>query len=137
MDRGWQRIIARVTYTDSAGQSVVQTVTDSFTVAEQAGLDAVLRPNPVRGDPAQVTLSLELNRPGSLQIEIFNLEGERVGSSLRTVVPKVTTADFDLPLLQGSGAPADLASGTYLVNIQWRGDGGERAGAMKPLVVIR
>jgi hypothetical protein len=136
-DLGLQVLTARVISQDQSLTEVVQVVADSFYVAEQAGLNVVLKPNPVRGDPDAAILEVELNRAGSLQVEIFNLEGQRVGSSVRNVVPKVTTPILQLPLLAGSGTPAELASGTYLVNVQWRGDGGESAGAMKPWVVIR
>lgn len=136
-DRGWLEITAVVTATDSVGRGWTATARDSFVVTEQAGLDVTLTPNPVRGDPGQATLRLELNRQGTLQVEIYTLEGERVGGSVRDVVPRVTTASYSLPLFEGSGAPTDLASGTYLVNVQWRGDGDERAGAQRPLVIIR
>jgi hypothetical protein len=139
-DGGWNRIVARVTYADSAGQPVVQAVTDSFNVdvTTQPALQVILNPNPVRGDPASTMLEIvTLNLPGTLTTEVFDLEGQRVASSVRDVVPRVTEAKYSYRLLDGSGAPADLASGTYLVRVQWAGASGQGESAMKPWVVIR
>jgi hypothetical protein len=56
-------------------------------------------------------------------------------------VPRVTTAQFALPLLPagvpGTVGGSQLASGAYVVRIQLRSTTGESRVAMKPLAVLR
>jgi hypothetical protein len=140
-DLGWRTVEARVTVDDSTGAPLVQTQIDSFHVDanRQAALNVAVKPNPVR-DPADAVLALDLTLPGELLVDVYDLEGQRIASSVRGVQPLVTTSKIELPLVQTSGAgsfPGDLASGAYLVRVIWRGSNGESSSGTATLVVRR
>ena len=144
-DLGWRRLVADVSYPDpdSIAPDLVITQIDSFRVDvnQQSELAVTIRPNPVHGSLADAQLLFELDLPGDLVVEIYDLEGQRVSSSTRSVVPRVTTAEFALPLVPagtaGTVGGSELASGAYVVRVLLRSTAGENLVAMKPLAVVR
>jgi hypothetical protein len=145
-DVGGNLLTARVTWIDSAGADVVQTEVDSFRVdAAQQSVRINLTANPVRGDLSQAQIVIpELTRVGELQVEVFDLEGERVYSNTRTVFPSdlltggAHARDKKVLLVaEGGGRAPSLPSGTYVVRLRWRGAEGESYSGTTPLVLLR
>ena len=135
-DGGTHTLEARITYTDSTGAPAQQTVSANFRVEVQTGLRVTVQPNPVRGLQA-ATLAIDLNRPGTLALEVYNLEGERVYASSQRLEPLITSAVRRLAMTQGGPPAPDLAPGAYVVRARWLGEDGGSAEAKTPLVIVR
>jgi len=136
-DGGVHTLIARIQYLDAAGAPVEQTAAVDFRVEVQEGLQITVQPNPVRGGLESATLAYALNRPGTIALEVFNLEGERVYSSNQRLEPLITSSVRRISLVQGGPPAPDLASGAYIVRARWLGDDGSSADAQAPLVLLR
>jgi hypothetical protein len=136
-DGGAQTLEARISYRDSTGAAVEQVATTAFRVEVQNGLGLTLQPNPVQGGLAAASIAYELNRPGVVVLEVFNLEGERVYASSQRLEPLITSAVRRLPLTQGGPPAPELASGAYIVRARWTGDDGGQAEAKATLVLKR
>ncbi|UCE03273.1 MAG: M28 family peptidase [Candidatus Latescibacterota bacterium] len=137
-DGGTNRLLARVTYERAPGEEVVQTVVDTFVVAEQVGLPVLVRPNPVR-DPSSAEIAVQLERPGEVRVEVYNLEGELVATQMQRVQPffQAQSKIVTLPILASSSAAPQMTSGTYFVRVRWQGPGGQEEAVTSRLVVIR
>jgi Peptidase family M28 len=142
-DLGWRRLAASVTYTDSLGSDVVQTQIDSFfvDVNQQSALAVTIKPNPVRGALSDANLTFALDVPGDLVVDVYDLEGQRVASSTRSVIPLVTKSEITLPLLPagtaGSSVGASLASGPYVARVVLRSSTGQTTSAHVPIALLR
>ena len=136
-DGGNHTLEARIRYADSAGAPVEQTATADFRVEVQDDLQLTVQPNPVRGGLESATLAYALNRPGTIALEVFNLEGTRVYSSNQRLEPLITSSVRRISLVQGGPPAPDLASGAYFVRARWLGDDGSSAEAQAPLVLLR
>ena len=137
-DGGTGQLRARVTYSGPAG-NVVLNAADTLVVSEQAGLDVLVRPNPLRTDPATAEVAVGLERPGTLQIDLYNLEGELVSRHVEPVQPRfqAQSKQVPVPLLSDSAHGVTLRSGTYIVRVRWTSTDGQEESAVRPLVVIR
>ena len=72
----------------------------------------IVYPNPVEGD--EVRARIVLNRDATVQIEIYNLEGE-IATSQQHVVSGVVHTPFDEPIDVGR-----MKSGVYLLRLSIR-----------------
>jgi hypothetical protein len=135
-DRGECEVVAQVTF-DRGGVDSVQVFAAPYIVAEQQGLTPALLPNPVRAtDTARLSVSLE--RPGTLQVQLYNAAGRRVASQVSAVEPRYQAQEtlVEVPLrLEASGQV--VASGIYYLRVDWNGPGGEHESAVTRLVVVR
>jgi hypothetical protein len=138
-DGGANQLFARITYQQVPGADVVQTVADTFVVAEQVGLPVLLRPNPVRGSPTVAEIAVQLDRPGDVHVDVYNLEGELVASRMQQVQPffQAQRKTVTLPVLASTASVPAMTSGTYFVRVRWSGPGGQEESVMSRLVVIR
>ena len=137
-DGGTGQLRARITYAGPGG-NVVLNAADTLVVSQQAGLAVLLRPNPLRTDPATAQVAVGLERPGTLQIDVYNLEGELVSRSVQPVQPRfqAQSKQVSVPLLSDSAHGVTLRSGTYIVRVRWTSTDGQEESAVRPLVVIR
>lgn len=126
---------AQVT-TQGALGSVVQAAVDTFAVAPGAASGpmtiTVLR-NPA---PSLAEATLEFvfaEERGTLEIEVYNLEGERL-SRRRETVRESPGNPVKLPVLPEARGDA---SGAYLVRTIWRGQSGASAEAVRRIAVLR
>jgi hypothetical protein len=113
----------------------VQTATAGFRVQE--GLHVTVLPNPVRGGLQAATLEYELSRPGTLLLEVYDLEGERVYSSSQRLEPLITSAVRRTFVVAGGPPAPPLAPGADIVRARLLGDDGVSAEAKTPLVILR
>jgi hypothetical protein len=138
-DGGWHRLDARVSSQAQGGATVVSTALDSFLVdaTPPPALALAIRPNPVR-DVTSATLEFAARGfPGSADVEIYDLEGQRV-ATLARVAPRLIAGGYSVRLAPAAGGGGfDLRSGAYIVRLVWRDAGGATATATAPLVVVR
>jgi len=93
-DGGVHTLIARIQYLDASGAPVEQTAAVDFRVEVQEGLQITVQPNPVRGGLESATLAYALNRPGTIALEVFNLEGAGGTVGLQRLVNEKGNADI-------------------------------------------
>jgi len=134
-DTGQNRVAVRLTTGSGGGTS--QTYTAPFVVAAQSGLPVQVRPNPVRS-LEEASLSLGLERPGSLLTELYDAAGRRVASHHTTVQPNFQAREprVTVPLLDATSR-FEIPSGIYFARVQWAGPGGQQEISVVRLVVLR
>ena len=134
-DTGQNRVGVRLTTGSGGGTS--QTYTAPFVVAAQSGLPVQVRPNPVRSLEG-ASLSLGLERPGSLLTEVYDAAGRRVASHHTTVQPNFQAREtrVTVPLLDATSR-FEIPSGIYFARVQWAGPGGQQEISVVRLVVVR
>ncbi len=135
-DTGEMKVRARVTY-DEGGGSTTQDFETRFIVATQSGLSVRAEPNPTRSLSA-VNLAVALERPGSLQTEIYNGAGRHVATLVQSVEPNFQAREgiVDVPLA-GTISDATVPSGVYYARVLWLGPGGQQESSTVRLTVVR
>ena len=121
----------------SGGAGVAtQTVVDTFFVALDSGvapLQVAALQNPAASlAEAQLELLFAEGR-GTLVVEVYNLEGERLG----TLQQSVQVSAGEPYRLSGLPSPGGEASGAYLVRTIWRGASGVVSASTTRVVVQR
>lgn len=139
-DGGWHRLVTRVTSRPTGGSAVTSSAQDSFLVesTQPPPLALVVRPNPVR-DWTLATLEFPARGfPGRADIEIYDLEGQRV-ATLPGVTPQLQGDAYSVSLAAAppGGRALDVRSGAYIVRLVWRDATGRVATATAPVAVVR
>jgi hypothetical protein len=135
-DSGELKVVVRVTWVQ-AGSSTAQDFEARFVVAVQRGLSVNAWPNPSRSLGA-VNLAVVLDRPGSLQTEIYSAAGRRVATLVQSVVPNFQTLETIVTVpLGGVSSATTVPSGVYFARVLWLGPGGQQESSIVRLIVVR
>jgi hypothetical protein len=121
---------------DGGAGVATQTVVDTFFVALDSGaapLQVTALQNPAASlAETQLELLFAEGR-GTLVVEVYNLEGERLGTEQRSV----QVSAGEPYVLSGLPSPGGEASGAYLVRTIWRGASGAASASTTRIVVQR
>ncbi len=135
-DTGELKVVARVTYVQGSGNTT-QDFETRFVVAAQRGLSVQAMPNPSRSLGA-VNLAVALERPGSLQTEIYSAAGRRIATLLQSVEPNFQTRETIVTVpLGGATSKTTVPSGVYFARVLWLGPGGQQESSIVRLIVVR
>lgn len=123
-----------VTARDNPGNSVTFNLSFTINIRLESGAfegSYILFPNPAKN--TNVTFQYSLSVPAAVEIEIFNILGERVYSINVNDTAGTIQRTWDLKNNDGE----KVGSGMYLVKIKANGTGGSNVEAIKKLVVIQ
>jgi hypothetical protein len=116
----------------------VQRATLSYDI-EPTNLRVWVAPNPVRANLSASKFVYELNRPGELRFQLFDVRGRRVYSSAarRVELRVLNDGPKRIDFAAGGTEIPELPSGTYVLRATWSGDQGERVTSTARMVLVR
>ena len=136
---GEHALVARLRSLDLAGAWVTQTSSIDY-VVQGAGppgqtVQPILKPNPVN-QLADSRVAAATGEDGTLQIRVYNLEGELIASR-EGFFRSAQMAGGLVEVLDPAQPRPQVVTGTYLVDVRWTGLSGSGFSEVLPAVVIR